>query len=64
MERVHQLRIEPNNEENAAQMAAAKKAYPGMTSFSEWAAQKQEKGPEQKKNWNQVSIRRLVTGKL
>lgn len=57
------MRIDPTNEENAAQMAAAKKAYSDMTSFSEWAAQKQKRDSKREKNWNQVSIGRLVTGK-
>jgi hypothetical protein len=63
MERVHLMRVDPNNEENATQMAAAKKAYPGMTSFGAWAAQKQKGNPKREKNWNQVSIGRLATGK-
>ncbi|KAF9455498.1 NAD(P)-binding protein [Collybia nuda] len=63
MERVYQMRIDPTNEENAAQVALTRKAYPDMTSFSTWAAQKHKRDPKREKNWNQVSIGRLVTGR-
>ncbi|GLB44978.1 putative nmrA-like family protein [Lyophyllum shimeji] len=66
LERVHLARIDPENEEIAMQTAAAKEAYPGLTSFGTWAAQRKLKGKEAKreKNWNQVSMGRLLTGKL
>ncbi|KAF5376279.1 hypothetical protein D9615_008517 [Tricholomella constricta] len=63
LERVHLMRTDPSNEENAVQMAAAKQAYPNLTTFGTWAAQRKGKGSKRDKNWNQVSIARLVTGK-
>ncbi|KAF8069920.1 NAD(P)-binding protein [Lyophyllum atratum] len=64
LERVHLLRVDPSNEENAIQMATTREAYPGMTSFGTWAKQKQGKDAKREGNWNQISIVRLLTGKL
>ncbi|KAG5352465.1 hypothetical protein C0989_002175 [Termitomyces sp. Mn162] len=63
MERVHLTRIDPNNDETENQMAAAREAYPDMTSFASWAAQRHGKTTKREKGWNQVTLGRLFTGK-
>jgi len=63
IERVHQMRIDPENTDNATQIAAARRAHPTMKTFSTWASQKRQKDPKREDNWNQLSISRMVTGK-
>ncbi|KAG6909668.1 hypothetical protein DXG01_016075 [Tephrocybe rancida] len=63
LERIHLMRIDPGNEESGMQTAAAREAYPAMTTFAAWAAQRQGKPAERHKGWNQVSIGRLIMGK-
>ncbi|KAG6917043.1 hypothetical protein DXG01_004095 [Tephrocybe rancida] len=63
MERVHLMRIDPSNEENRTQMAAAREAYPDMQSFGTWAARRQGQTSTKGKSWNQVSIMGLLRGK-
>jgi hypothetical protein len=63
MERVHLMRTAPANIENRAQMSGARQAYPAMTSFRTWAASKQGQEKKRDPNWNQVSVRRLITGR-
>ncbi|KAJ7731941.1 NAD(P)-binding protein [Mycena maculata] len=51
--------------EVAEQSAAARRAYPEMKSFREWAERRAGTGTggAQKKGWNQVSLGRLAAGK-
>ncbi|KAF8895381.1 hypothetical protein BD779DRAFT_1668660 [Infundibulicybe gibba] len=61
MERVHTMRA--NDSENESQMATARKAYPSLTTFEAWATSRRGKGSNRDKNWNQVSVGRLIRGK-
>ncbi|KAJ7114667.1 NAD(P)-binding protein [Mycena crocata] len=63
IERVHEVRTSGKCPEVAEQTAAAKRAYPDMKTFEAWAQQRAGKSTSHSKNWNQVSIGRLATGK-
>ncbi|KAA1470858.1 NAD(P)-binding protein [Dentipellis sp. KUC8613] len=66
IERVQKARTEGAVPDLDVQIALAKKAYPGMRTFEQWAADakaRQVQGDSWKGNWNQVSLLRLVTGK-
>ncbi|KAG6827538.1 hypothetical protein H0H92_011417 [Tricholoma furcatifolium] len=67
LESVHTLRTDPSNEENRAELAAAREAYPGMMTFAAWAGARVNAGPREAstgKGWNKVSLGKLLTGKL
>ncbi|KAJ7119159.1 NAD(P)-binding protein [Mycena epipterygia] len=64
LERVHDAGISGKCPEVADQIAAAKRAYPDMKTFSAWAAERAGNSHSPGKNWNQLSIIRMVTGKL
>ncbi|KAJ7737064.1 NAD(P)-binding protein [Mycena metata] len=64
IERVHEARRNGKCPEVEEQMTLARRAYPQMKMFEEWARQRgggNNSSPEQK-NWNQVSVGALVTG--
>ncbi|KAJ6509187.1 NAD(P)-binding protein [Mycena vitilis] len=63
IERVYDAQVSGKCPEVADQRAAALRAYPEMKSFQTWAEQRAEKAPSQTKNWNQISVGRLATGK-
>ncbi|KAJ7197067.1 NAD(P)-binding protein [Mycena haematopus] len=63
IERVHEARTSGKCPEVAEQTAAAMKAYPKMQTFEQWARQRVGKPPVRGKDWNQVSIAKLATGK-
>lgn len=63
VERIHLARTSGEVPEGEGQRAAARAAYPGMKSFEAWAATRAQGPAPRPKNWNQVSIMHLITGK-
>ncbi|KAJ7671048.1 hypothetical protein B0H17DRAFT_1335528 [Mycena rosella] len=63
IERVHEAGLSGKCPEVADQTAAARRAHPGMKTFEAWARQRAGKAPLEDRNWNQLSIGRLATGK-
>jgi len=63
MERVHQMRVNGEDPEGEGQMTAARRAYPEMKTFQAWAEQRKGKPSQRSKNWNNVTVSRLVRGK-
>lgn len=64
LERKHEARETGLCPEFQDQAAAAKLAYPEMTTFQAWAERREGQLREQKGNWNEVSLFRLITGRL
>ncbi|KAJ7033563.1 NAD(P)-binding protein [Mycena alexandri] len=63
IERVHDARRSGKCPEVEEQMAMTRRAYPHMKTFEEWARQRGGNSSTQQKNWNQVSVGALVTGR-
>ncbi|KAJ6521041.1 NAD(P)-binding protein [Mycena capillaripes] len=63
IERIHDARANGTCPEVAEQTAAAKSAYPEMRTFEAWARERAGKGAAESKNWNQVSVLKMATGK-
>ncbi|KAJ7476694.1 NAD(P)-binding protein [Mycena latifolia] len=65
IERVHDAGVTGKCPDVAEQTAAARRAYPEMKTFEAWARQRANSGKTtpSDKNWNQLSIGRMATGK-
>ncbi|KAF9254135.1 NAD(P)-binding protein [Marasmius fiardii PR-910] len=65
MERVHSARSSENAEgEYHAQLDRAKRAYPHMKSFEEWCRFREERRTSKReKDWNGVTLGKLLTGR-
>ncbi|KAK7000305.1 NAD-binding protein [Favolaschia claudopus] len=68
VERIHSARTQLDLcPEVAAQTAAAKALYPGMRTLEDWARNRARRGGENDKRsagWNEVSIWKLLTGRV
>jgi len=65
LEAMNQMHVDGPVPEVEQQVARAKEAHPGMMTFEEWARRKKERPVNDRKgNWNQVSLTRLLTGKM
>ncbi|KAJ7213121.1 hypothetical protein GGX14DRAFT_361153 [Mycena pura] len=64
LERKHEARETGLCPEFQDQAAAAKLAHPEMMTLQAWAERRGGQSGEQKGNWNEVSLFRLITGRL
>lgn len=62
IERVY-LSHNENPAEYTAQLEELKAVYPHMTSFEDWAQRKRDESKTWSSSWNQVSIKKLLTGR-
>jgi hypothetical protein len=65
-ESIHDARTAGKNPDDAAELALAKQAYPNLTTFEMWAKGRQtasQASKSQKKNWNNLSLVGLLTGR-
>jgi len=63
IERVHRERVEGKVPEKESQLSLAKQAYGRMHTFESWADTRKPKDTKRAKNWNQVTMSGLATGK-
>ena len=63
MEQNHYARTSGDYPELAGEVALANSAY-RMKSFYEWVKQKEEKEEAPARNWNEVSLGKLLTGRM
>lgn len=64
MEQNHYARASDDYPELAGEVALANSAY-RMKTFYEWVKQKEEKkGEAPARNWNEASLRKLLTGRM
>jgi hypothetical protein len=60
-EHVDSIRKQGKSPDDAAELALAKQAYPDLTTFEMWAKNASMK--ENTKNWNQMSLFKLLAGR-
>ncbi|KAF9066745.1 hypothetical protein BDP27DRAFT_1329981 [Rhodocollybia butyracea] len=60
LERVHKIQEEGAAPDHAAQVAAAKKAYPALQDFESWARSRRQGQSRWQRGWNNVSLMNLV----